>query len=213
MGGFGEEIFTPGFRLKRLGSSCDHRHFCILLTRYGFFFREEIFGFFETGTAEAIEPVENNFPTLPEATPEVDTLSVTPPLQAPDQGTTEVVNQAPVLQSSNLDTQIDTLTLAVYAAFDKLEPVRVTSDLNWRTNPFWMEQGEAFNFDFNDSLLVRGQYSRMLLLFNGHVIDNHRQYYDPENESLVITRSILNDSGYFGPAPAISLTRKVLLIV
>ncbi len=176
--------------------------FVLALLATGFFFREEIFGFFETGTTEVTEPVENNFPTLPDVTTEVDTLNTAPPLQAPDQGTTEVVNQVPALPSSNLNTQIDTLTLAVYAIFDKLEPVRVTSDLNGRTNPFWMEQGEAYNFDFNDSLLVRGQYSRMLLLFNGHVIENHRQYYDPETESVVITRSILDSSGYFNPAPA-----------
>lgn len=182
--------------------------FVLALLATGFFFKEEIFGFFETSTTEVIEPVENHFPTLPEATPEADTLNTTPPLQTPDpdQGATEVVDQdqvsAPTLFSANLNAQIDTLTVAVYAVFDKLEPVRVTSDLNGRTNPFWMEQGEAFNFDFSDSLLVRGQYSRMLLLFNGHVIDNHRQYYNSEYDALLITRSMLNSSGYFDPAPA-----------
>ncbi len=179
--------------------------FVLALLATGFIFRETIFGFFESDPNEVVEPVENNFPTLPEAIPEADTLSITPPIQSPDQSTTEVENEdqvsAPPLSSTNLDIQIDTLTVAVYAIFDKLEPVRVTSDLNWRTNPFWMEQGEAYNFDFNDSLLVRGQHSRMLLLFNGHVIDNHRQYYDPETESVIITRSILDNSGYFDPAP------------
>lgn len=182
--------------------------FVFSLLGTGFFFKEEIFGFFETSTTEVIEPVENHFPTLPETTSEADTLNITPPLQTPDpdQSTTEVVDQnqvsAPTLSSTNLNTQIDTLTVAVYAIFDKLEPVRVTSDLNGRTNPFWMEQGEAFNFDFSDSLLVRGQYSRMLLLFNGHVIADHRQYYDSEYEALLITRSMLDSSGYFDPAPA-----------
>jgi transcriptional regulator with XRE-family HTH domain len=92
----------------------------------------------------------------------------------------------------------DTLTITVYAAFDKLEPVRVTSDFNWRTNPFWMEQGQAFNFNFVDTVLVRGQYSRMLLMFNGHVIDEpFENYYDESFDSIMLTRSILGDQKYF----------------
>lgn len=98
----------------------------------------------------------------------------------------------------------DTLTLTVYAAFDKLEPVRVTSDFNWRTNPFWMEQGEAFNFIFKDTILVRGQYSRMLLLFNGHVIsnspsDNYNEIFD----SILLTRDILSADTFSSSPPII----------
>ncbi|MEX0721138.1 MAG: helix-turn-helix domain-containing protein [Balneolaceae bacterium] len=96
----------------------------------------------------------------------------------------------------------DTLTVAVYAAYGQLEPVRVTSDLNWRTNPYWMEEGEAYNFDFNDTLLVRGQYSRMLLLFNGHPIDNPRQnHFNNSYNSILITRADLNQSRYLTPPP------------
>lgn len=96
----------------------------------------------------------------------------------------------------------DTLTLSVYAAYGQLEPVRVTSDYNWRTNPFWMEEGQAHYFDFRDTLLIRGQYSRMLLLFNGHVIENPRQnYFDTAFNSIMITRSVLNQPEYLAPAP------------
>jgi len=96
----------------------------------------------------------------------------------------------------------DTLTLSVYAAYGQLEPVRVTSDYNWRTNPFWMEEGEAHYFDFRDTLLIRGQYSRMLLLFNGHVIENPRQnYFDTAFNSIMITRSVLNQPKYLAPPP------------
>jgi hypothetical protein len=98
----------------------------------------------------------------------------------------------------------DTLTLTVYAAFDKLEPVRVTSDFNWRTNPFWMEQGEAFNFIFKDTILVRGQYSRMLLLFNGHVISNSPSYnYNEIFDSILLTRDILSADTFSSPPPII----------
>jgi cytoskeletal protein RodZ len=96
----------------------------------------------------------------------------------------------------------DTLTLSVYAAYGQLEPVRVTSDYNWRTNPFWMEEGQAHYFDFRDTLLIRGQYSRMLLLFNGHVIENPRQnYFDTAFNSIMITRSVLNQPEYLAPPP------------
>ncbi|MBO6792600.1 MAG: helix-turn-helix domain-containing protein [Balneolaceae bacterium] len=96
------------------------------------------------------------------------------------------------------DSLTETLTVSVYAAFDKLEPVRVTSDFNWRTNPFWMEQGQAYNFNFTDTLLVRGQYTRMLLMFNGHVIEEpFENYYDDSFDSIMLTRTILSDEKYF----------------
>ncbi|HBQ61515.1 MAG TPA: hypothetical protein DD671_18375, partial [Balneolaceae bacterium] len=83
-----------------------------------------------------------------------------------------------------------------------LEPVRVTSDLNWRTNPFWMEEGEAYNFDFSDTLLVRGQYSRLLLLFNGHVIENPRQNnFSSSFNSILLTREVLDQPRYLAPPP------------
>ncbi len=101
-------------------------------------------------------------------------------------------------------TLSDTLSLIVYAAFDKLEPVRVTSDFNWRTNPFWMEQGQAYTFNFMDSVLVRGQYSRFLLLFNGHVIDEvNSKYYDEAFDSIVLTREILSADNFLAQPPEI----------
>lgn len=97
----------------------------------------------------------------------------------------------------------DTLILSVFAAYDKLEPVRVTSDFNWRTNPFWMEQGQAFNFNFQDTILVRGQYSRMMLLFNGHIIENPgANYLDDEYDSVMLTREILSNGGYLSVPPS-----------
>lgn len=91
----------------------------------------------------------------------------------------------------------ETLTVVLYAAYDKLEPVRVTSDFNNRTNPFWMDQGEAYYFDFTDSLRIRGQYSRFLLMYNGNVINNPRQnHFDPAFDSIVLTREILSAPEY-----------------
>lgn len=108
---------------------------------------------------------------------------------------------APTQQQSPT-TLGDTLTMAVYAAYGQLEPIRITSDLNWRTNPFWMEQGEAYNFDFKDTLLIRGQYSRILLMFNGHVIENPRQsYFNTAFNSIMVTRSILDQPKYLAAPP------------
>jgi len=112
----------------------------------------------------------------------------------------ETQNEAPSTQNQVLG---DTLSLVVYAAFDKLDPVRITSDLSWRTNPYWMEQGEAYYFDFKDTVLVRGQYSQMLLLLNGHIIENFRQnYFDQSFNSVMLTRSIFESNPVFTqPAP------------
>jgi cytoskeletal protein RodZ len=141
-------------------------------------------------------PDDNNETVLP-PTP-ADTTSANSNV-LPQQDTETPEQAATSLQISELG---DTLTVAVYAAYGQLEPIRVTSDLNWTTNPFWMEEGEAYNFDFRDTLLVRGQYSRLLLLFNGHVIENPRQnYYDPSYNSIMITRDVIDQSQFLEPAP------------
>ncbi|GAB5409481.1 MAG: hypothetical protein BalsKO_18460 [Balneolaceae bacterium] len=181
--------------------------FIAALLVIGFFYRQEIIGFFDFSEDQISEPATNTLPTplAQEEIEEPDSLvntiippeqeEVVQPPQAADNG-----NQVITRSLSSLD---NVLTVSVYAAFEKLEPVRVTSDINGRTNPFWMEQGEAYNFDFNDTLLVRGQYSRMLLLFNGHVIENPaQQYYDPDFDSILLTRSILDDPVYLAPAPS-----------
>tara|TARA_R110000868_G_scaffold37111_15_gene131696 strand:+ start:19672 stop:20724 length:1053 start_codon:yes stop_codon:yes gene_type:complete len=174
--------------------------FILVLVAIGFFFKQEISGLFDFSDNQIVEPITNTFPTpLTDNTTEQDSVAeaVVPPL--PVQNET-ISSSIPTESMSSLQ---DVLTVAVYAAFDKLEPVRVTSDINWRTNPFWMEQGQAFNFDFNDSLVIRGQYSRMLLLFNGHVINNPaQQYFDDEFDSIVLTRSIFSDTTYLAPAPS-----------
>ena len=109
-----------------------------------------------------------------------------------------LLNDSPTLNAEFPDT----LTLTVYAAFDKLEPIRITSDFTWRTNPFWMEQGQAFNFNFKDTILVRGQYSRLLLLFNGHIISNFSSNnYNETFDSILLTREILSADNFNAPPP------------
>lgn len=97
----------------------------------------------------------------------------------------------------------DTLYLTIYAATDKLEPVRVWSDLKTGIDPYWMNQGTAYNFEFADTIRVRGQYSRMLLFLNGHLITDFRQnYYNSSENSVELTRSIFEeDDRWAAPVP------------
>lgn len=98
----------------------------------------------------------------------------------------------------------DTLSLLIYAAYDKLEPVRVNSDLLDSLNPYWIEQGEAFRFEFVNNIEFRGQYSRMAILFNGHVIENFRQRFLNSQTGMVeINRSFFEEesSRWLEPAP------------
>ena len=176
--------------------------FILALGGTGFYFRAEIAELFDsTSGAEQQENTsgfaENNVPANTPETPAAEDNTIS----APTQEFQEPAEQEVITQS--MTTLGDTLTVAVYAAYDRLEPVRVTSDLNWRTNPFWMEQGEAFYFDFQDTLLIRGQYTRMMLLFNGHIIERPRQlYYSPEYSSIMLTRDIFNSDQYMTPASA-----------
>lgn len=64
------------------------------------------------------------------------------------------------------------LYITIYAAYERLEPVRVWSDIKPRMDPYWVEQGVAMNFDFRDTVRIRGQYDNMLIFKNGHSIDD-----------------------------------------
>lgn len=97
----------------------------------------------------------------------------------------------------------DVLYITVYAATGTLEPVRVWSDLKPRIDPYWIEQGVALNFEFSDTIRVRGQYQRMLLFMNGHLIENVRQqYYNPEEDMVELTRDLFEaEPRWASPVP------------
>lgn len=98
-------------------------------------------------------------------------------------------NEAPE-EVSTLD---ETLYLTIYAATGRLDPVRVWSDLKPRIDPYWLEQGTAYNFEFRDTIRIRGTYGNMLLFLNGHRIDNPRQeHYNPDENSVELTRSFFS---------------------
>lgn len=99
--------------------------------------------------------------------------------------------EEPVPAAAELD---EVLYLTLYAAYERLDPVRVYSDMKPRFDPYWMEQGTAFNFEFQDTIRVTGQYQNMLLFLNGHRIENFRQnFYKPEAEAVELTRDLFTD--------------------
>ena len=92
----------------------------------------------------------------------------------------------------NLAQFPDTLTIVIYAAYEKLDPVRVGSDLRESVFPLWMEQGEAYYFDFNEEITIRGQFNRMLILFNNTVIEAPLERFSETEENTVrLTRERL----------------------
>lgn len=98
-------------------------------------------------------------------------------------------------------TNPDTLYLTIYAAKSRLDPVRVQSDVINQLNPYWIEKGQAMNFEFIKKISIKGQFSRMLLLMNGHLIPNFRQY-EGQDTMIHLTRSLFeNDRHWVSPAP------------
>ncbi|PNW27846.1 UNVERIFIED_CONTAM: hypothetical protein BEN50_21230 [Euhalothece sp. KZN 001] len=175
--------------------------FLIVLTALGatgYYFWDSFSSSVDTPDTEIAEQTEQEDQSIPIPPTVSDTSNTeTPPPPEPDETTsdTEVQSTDPIVLG-------DTITVTLYAAYGQLEPVRVTSDLNWRTNPFWMEEEEAYKFDFRDTLLVRGQYSRLLLLFNDHVVENPRQnHFSPSFNSILLTREILDQPQYLTAPP------------
>jgi hypothetical protein len=84
----------------------------------------------------------------------------------------------------------DTLLIIVYATSGKLEPIRVTSDINGIRSPYWIEQNEAMRFDFLNQIDIQGPTDRFILLINGHVITDLDSASRGINE-LRITRDFL----------------------
>src|SRR5699024_9344705 len=98
-------------------------------------------------------------------------------------------------ESSSSDGLADTLAVVVYAAYDKLEPIRVYTDLSDELNPYWIDQGEAIAFKFVNSFQFRGKLEHLILLLNGHRISNLKeQFYNAETGRIELSRSFFEKS-------------------
>lgn len=92
-------------------------------------------------------------------------------------------------QETDLD---DVIYITIYAAYDVVDPVRVWSDLKPRLDPYWLEQGSALNFEFQDTIRIRGPYANMLIFKNGHLISDFQEFYSEEENYVELTRSYFN---------------------
>ncbi|MDZ7715827.1 MAG: helix-turn-helix domain-containing protein [Balneolaceae bacterium] len=141
---------------------------------------------FYEGEPTGDEQVTQNETTQPAVNPDSLQLNLTEPASSSNSELTR--------GSDGAETLPDTLSLLIYAAYDKLEPVRVNTDLLDSLNPYWIEKGEAFRFEFVNNIEFRGQYSRMAILFNGHVVENFRQQFLNSQTGMVeINRSFFEE--------------------
>jgi hypothetical protein len=110
----------------------------------------------------------------------------------------DFTEEEPEAPAATLD---ETLYLTVYAAHNVLDPVRVWSDLKPRLDPYWVDQGVALQFEFRDTIRVRGSYDRMLLMLNGHNIENFRQdHFNSDANAVELTRDFFEeDSRWAAP--------------
>ena len=118
------------------------------------------------------------------------------PAVSPDTSSIDLRNQP-------MQSLPDTLTMVLYAAYGKLEPVRVYTDIMDNINPYWVEEGQALRFTFVNEIRIRGQFNNIALLMNGHVVQNFReQFYNPDTRLLEINRSYFEDDPqWLQPAP------------
>lgn len=101
------------------------------------------------------------------------------------------------------DELSDTLSIVLYAAHDKLEPVRVFTDITGDLNPYWIEEGEAIRFNFVNEFQFRNGINNIVLLMNGHPISNFKeQLFNPQTGRIEINRSFFeNDPKWLQPSP------------
>lgn len=177
--------------------------FAVLAGLFAFYYYQS-----EAPASSTNEPPQEQMATSPNLIPDslqldVRDTNVQENESIPDDISTSADEES---QRTALESLPDTLSLVIYAAYDKLEPVRVYTDIMDSINPYWLEQGDAYRFEFVNTIRIRGQYSRMVLLFNGHVVQNVReQFYNPDTRLIEIDRSFFEDDPRWLQPPPDSL--------
>ncbi len=141
------------------------------------------------------DPVPQDVITAEE--PEVEEEAVPPAEQTP------LTREQIVSQIEAASTTGDTLFIFSYAIHGNLEPVRVQSDIfgdddvqNMASRPYWVEHHQAMQFDFLDEIIFQGNLARMVLVFNGHVIEDFSTFYI-DGSRISISRESLIENGTF----------------
>lgn len=157
--------------------------------------------FYQNSNLEGLESDDQNT-TQNLSQPAIVPDSLQLNLSDSEDSTAQMNTQAP----PTTQTLSDTLNLLIYAAYDRLDPVRVYSDVMAGFNPYWIEQGQAFRFEFTDFVRIRGPYSRMELLMNGHPIENFQERFltttSADSQYVEIRRSLFEGNDmWLQPAP------------
>jgi hypothetical protein len=136
-----------------------------------------------SGSDESATTITETIPSQPEVqSTVVDTTALNELIGSAAVSTPPGVRPIPVLP--------DTLYVVIHASSDKLEPVRILSDLSVRRSPYWIEQTEAMRFEFLSQIEIQGQLERMALYINGHLIPD-LESLDLGNRTVIITREFL----------------------
>lgn len=124
-----------------------------------------------------------------EVTPQSETSQSSLSLDLEDSLAASDAGNQPEMGGQSASELGDVLELTVYAAYGDLGPVRVWTDLKPRMDPYWLEEGTAMHFEFEDTIRVRGPYPDLLLLKDGHLVENAAQEFLQQNEDYIqITR-------------------------
>jgi hypothetical protein len=162
----------------------------VVLLGAGGYYGFTLLGDFEFGGSDEVS-VADAMQTTPEADILIESDSLLTAIGA------DSLSVIPPEIPSSLDpaTLPDTLFLIVYAQNGKLEPVRVTSDVNSIRSPYWIEQNEAMRFDFFEQVTVEGALDRATFMINGHLIADIDSVMQ-NNTSIRFTRDFLSRRPY-----------------
>lgn len=157
----------------------------------------------ETETDAQLQPMEE----APEATdpvrPDVTAAEEPEPVEEAPPPPAPPTREEIAAQIAAFSTTGDTLYVHAYALLGNLEPLRVISDVfaadnlqNVPPRPYWVEQFHAMRFDFLDEIILQGSLARMVLLFNGHVIEDFSPFFT-DGSRIQITRELLMENNLF----------------
>jgi len=160
---------------------------------------------------QVISPAETEDPGNVEATemPAGDTDAepealTTDEIDVPDQQQESLSPEQIIAESTDQTGTTDTLNVLVYALHGNLEPIRVHSDVftdgETALRPYWVEHQEAMRFQFVNEITLQGALSRMVLLFNGHIIEDFGPLY-MEGPRIQLSRSFLTEQGLLEAPP------------
>ncbi|MDX1638901.1 MAG: helix-turn-helix domain-containing protein [Balneolaceae bacterium] len=151
---------------------------------------------------------QENGPSAPEQTQNITQPGIVPDSLQLGVSNSEDTSQVDVGPSqAEVPAQLsDTLYIDIYAAYNRLEPVRVYTDVMGEFNPYWIEQGDALRFEFIDFVRIMGDYDRMELLMNGHPVENFENRFlttiDADSQYVELPRSLFTESDrWFQPPP------------